>query len=586
MRVRWIGLLILAVAIAAVLLLGGDPQSPGSSGLPPLSATFVGSETCRTCHEQRHETWLDTAHAYSLREADSDSVQGRFDGKTIESSHFFATPFRQDGKYYMRVERKDERLSGVYEVTRIVGRSFEQAYLMTGPQGEWRVLPLCWSIERQEWDQTHEVLADILGMATEFASDYDSRDQIFNHGCGQCHATGYDVGYDPDADRYDSTMLEGAVACESCHGPGSVHAQWHREGGGGLKYVKPARLIHPREDLDATQVLESCGRCHYLHDWKYAIDDDPLVSHHDIAISRNMDRAGFFADGRLSGLNYHGSTQSQSACYLKGKMSCLDCHRMHGGEKFAMKWQENDDAQCAQCHQTVIGQGKEHTFHDDIHCVDCHMPKLLTGVLHFARDHAIRSPEPELTERYGAKNSPNACNVCHQDKTPKWACEWKEKWFDPAPRDLVDDVGIVVDLRRDPQSVSTERLIRTVHRGPERHFFRMTALRELGHRAEPEAQDVILSMLDAGHVELVQVAVELTARRPERTAAPARLRLLEHKTRTVRVEAAYALARLGYRNSGPAMLRASSVLATPGTPSCKTCPSAMRAIRIRCSASS
>ena len=38
---------------------------------------------------------------------------------------------------------------------------------------------------------------------------------------------------------------------------------------------------------DAKEILDTCGRCHYPHQWRYAIADDPLVSHHDIAISHN-----------------------------------------------------------------------------------------------------------------------------------------------------------------------------------------------------------------------------------------------------------------------------------------------------------
>ena len=94
------------------------------------------------------------------------------------------------------------------------------------------------------------------------------------------------------------------------------------------------------------------------------------------------------------------------ACYLKGGMSCLSCHAMHGGKKWALRWrEENDDRQCLQCHEEL---GPEpalmtaHSHHKDVRCVDCHMPKLLTGVLHFIRDHSIGSPEPELTERFGA----------------------------------------------------------------------------------------------------------------------------------------------------------------------------------------
>jgi len=431
--------LIAALLVAAFFLGRKRAPAPAPSPPPPLAAGkagFVGSETCKSCHEDRHATWLETAHAYSLREAGPDSVSGRFDGVAVDAKYFTATPYIRDGRYYVRVAGKDGRPAGDHLVTRVVGRAFEQAYLYTDARGEWRVLPICWSIERKEWDQTHQVLADIAGNVAPSETD-DTRTIVFNNGCGQCHATDYDVGYNEAEGTYASRMLEGAVACESCHGPGSLHVAWHRaEHAEGVAYERPQRLLHPRRDLDARGVMDSCGRCHYLHLWRHGIDEDPTVSFHDIAVSMNFDGSQFFADGRINGLAYEGTVQSQSACYLKGGMSCLSCHQMHGGERWSMKWQESDDAQCTQCHTApkYTTAATEHTRHADVRCVDCHMPKFLTGVLHTARDHLIGNPEPELTERFGASQAPNACGVCHTDRSPSWAREWKETWWAPAPR--------------------------------------------------------------------------------------------------------------------------------------------------------
>ena len=284
---------------------------------PQSKPTFVSSETCKSCHAERHETWLKTAHAYSLREPSAEVVAGRFDGKPVETRYFTATPFRRDGGFWIRVDAKDARPSGEFRISRVIGRTFEQAYLFTGPRGEWRVLPLCWSLERQQWDLTHRVLDDISG-GISAGEDFDTREKIFNDGCGQCHATQYDIGYNTRTDSYASKMLEGAVACESCHGPGSAHVAWHQQKRQpGPDYQSPARLLHPKKDLDAKGVLESCGRCHYKHIWRYAIDEDPRVGFNEIAISQNHDSLGFFADGRLSGLNYNGSTQSQSSVFQR-----------------------------------------------------------------------------------------------------------------------------------------------------------------------------------------------------------------------------------------------------------------------------
>ncbi len=547
---KWVLALFLVAVLAAAFLLRNRPAEEEAAPPPPPSGetTFVGSRVCRGCHEDRFDSWLETAHAYSLREATEDSVAGQFDGQAVESNGFVATPFVRGGEFWMRVQGNDGRPSGTYKVSRIVGRNIEQAYLYTDSLGEWRVLPLSWNIEHKRWDPTHRVLADITA-GESLPENFDSRLKVFNDGCGQCHATRFDVGHDRERGPYKSTLLEGAVACESCHGPGSIHAKWHEIPRPELDYEPPAQLLNPSH-LDAKDLSESCGRCHYVHEWRYAIDDDPRVGHHEIAVTRNFDRPGFFLDGRLSGLNYHGSTQSQSACYEKGGMSCLSCHRMHNKKRYALKWEEDDDRQCTQCHDQIANAPEAHTRHTDVRCVECHMPLFIEGTLHFMRDHSIQSPEPELTARFGAKAFPNACNVCHEDQTAQWAQGWREDWWGPTPRRLADDVALVAALREDAESVPSKTLVETAERIKSRLFFRLTALANLEGRSDAEARAGLVRVLADENPEVRALATEILARHPDPAAAPALLKLLDDPVRTVRVEAAFALARCGWR-AGP-----------------------------------
>jgi len=556
-------LLVIGGAVGMYFVqLGGAPDPPAPRAPLPETAAFIGSESCKVCHEDKHGEWLETAHAYSLREPTREHVKGSFDGQPIDSTYFRATPYERDGEFWMKIEGKRGRASGDYPVSHIVGRSFEQAYLYTGPRGGWRVLPLSWSIERGEWDKTHEVLGEITS-GRELFENYDTLQHVFNRGCGQCHATNYDMAHDPKRDAFSSTYLEGAVACESCHGPGSVHAAWHKaERSVETGYETPARLLHPKKDLNAVEVAESCGRCHYMHEWRYAIADDPRVGHHDIAMSWNFDRPGFYADGRLAGLNYHGTTQSQSACFQKGEMSCFSCHRMHGGKKWAMRFEENDDRQCLQCHAAIGNEPAEqtkHSHHKDVRCVDCHMPKLLSGVLHFLRDHSIGSPEPELTERFGAEVAPNACTACHEKEGAKWERKWRETWWGKTPERLVEDVSLVVALREDSKSVDSARLREAAGRAESRRFFRMTAIRALVARGETEA---LVPLLHDSDVEVLQVVCQALGDQPSAAAVPGLLALLDHKARTVRVEAAFAAVRAGARGDvfAPALLDARGML--------------------------
>jgi len=224
---------------------------------------------------------------------------------------------------------------------------------------------------------------------------------------------------------------------------------------------------------------------------------------------------------------------------------------MHGGKRWAMRWEEDDDAQCAQCHAKLTAGSRRHTHHKAVRCVDCHMPKFLTGVLHTLRDHSLGSPEPELTERFQPANSPNACSNCHRDRPVSWMRKWKEKWWRPAPRRLVDNVGLVVDLRR-RAGVATRRLAATAEDSANGLFFRLTAMQKLAEISDEEARASLRRLLSDPNGEVRQLACAGIAENPQPDAVTALLKLLEDPVRTVRVEAAYALVRCGWRGTTPA----------------------------------
>jgi tetratricopeptide (TPR) repeat protein len=48
------------------------------------------------------------------------------------------------------------------------------------------------------------------------------------------------------------------------------------------------------------------------------------------------------------------------------------------------------------------------------------------------RDHSIRIPRPDLSDKLG---TPNACNQCHPDKSTQWATDYLRQWYG---QDLLD----------------------------------------------------------------------------------------------------------------------------------------------------
>jgi len=109
----------------------------------------------------------------------------------------------------------------------------------------------------------------------------------------------------------------------------------------------------------------------------------------------------------------------------KGKAQCASCHDPHPADAAAnpksLKFGAEDDRMCTQCHAV----GPAHTRHaassEAARCVSCHMPKIMNSLMFPARTHQIDDrPSAAMTERFGPRESPNACLACHAEKDVKW----------------------------------------------------------------------------------------------------------------------------------------------------------------------
>jgi hypothetical protein len=81
-----IGLFVLApAAVAFALAFGPDPVRIGASRpLIAREADYQGSDACRACHPDQHESWARTYHRTMTQLPSETSVVGRFDGRPVE----------------------------------------------------------------------------------------------------------------------------------------------------------------------------------------------------------------------------------------------------------------------------------------------------------------------------------------------------------------------------------------------------------------------------------------------------------------------------------------------------------------------
>jgi len=279
-------LLLLPIAIpglvVAVLLFGHDPVEYAASR-PMIHRVddFVGSETCRSCHLDHHESWERTFHRTMTQRVTPETVRGRFDGRELTYEGQTARVLRRDGRFYFDVPDGQGRREA--EVVLAVGSRRYQQYFEREEHDagfSFKRLPFLWHIGERRWLHMNTVF---LGPDN---ADWNKTRARWNDNCVFCHNTGPRPGetikVSSDGERqFDSEVAELGIACESCHGPGSAYIKIFEE-------IFRSKRTYKVEELYAAGLTKidatACTPCHnadgptagkdYHFDFDKKIDED------------------------------------------------------------------------------------------------------------------------------------------------------------------------------------------------------------------------------------------------------------------------------------------------------------------------
>jgi predicted CXXCH cytochrome family protein len=422
---------------------------------------YVSSDTCRACHPDQHASWRRTFHRTMTQAATPESVQALFAGQTLSTPREDFVVHQADGAYWTRItERADGAKSGrsggeamLRQIDMITGSHRMQVFWVDAGSGNMQLgFPFTWLIEDHRWVPRGDTFLR--------APDSPPPMDLWNMSCLRCHSTAGQPRPDKVNRVYETRVAELGIACEACHGPAAAHVaanrntwrrfQSHLAGKGDSTIVQPARLDHVR----SSQV---CGNCHSMK-WFEANDHwarngfdylpgqdleartpilrplkEPDVPALRAALKKRPEMISeyFWPDGmiRVSGREFNGLIESP--CYQKGTMGCLSCHSMHQSNPVSQlaAGKEGNEA-CLVCHTAMRGRTPAHTHHPADSagslCYNCHMPHTTYGLLKAIRSHQIDSPSAQASLDTGR---PNACNLCHLDKTLSWAGENLKKWY-------------------------------------------------------------------------------------------------------------------------------------------------------------
>ena len=451
------------IAVAVVLLAGagaagywmlGGPQTAveasdtGSraSAAAGTPAQYVGAAACATCHAKEAAAWRGSDHDLAMQVADEKSVLGNFADAKFAYAGTTSTFYRREGKFWVRTDGPDGKLAD-FEIKYAFGVRPLQQYLIELPGGRMQALGIAWdSRPKAQGGQRWFHLYPGQNIKAGDPLHWTGVGQNWNFQCAECHSTDLKKAYDAATNTFRTRWAEIDVACEACHGPGSKHVAWAKEGDAkaragdkglalalderkGVQWVPVvaagnAQRSKPR--LTAREV-ETCARCHGRAG---RISDDyvhggPLLDSHRLAL---LDEGLYWNDGQMRDEVYNWGSFVQSRMYAQG-VTCSDCHDPH-----SLKLREPGNGVCAQCHAPAKYDAPAHTHHTagttGAACAACHMPTTTYMVVDPRHDHSLRIPRPDLSVKLGV---PNACNNCHAKQKPQWAADAIVKWTGKTP---------------------------------------------------------------------------------------------------------------------------------------------------------
>jgi len=434
------------------------PHSEKTGVQPPTE--YAGSEACRNCHGEIYRAWAQSGMAKMFRPYAPQNVIGDFQTNNefyldSDKRSLFARMVTRGGKHYFDIKQSDGT-SRSYAVDYTIGSKFQQAYATRLPNGQIHVFPIQYSALHKQWINYWRVI-DMPGSERADLRNWEKFGSSTSYQaiCAVCHTSQLrnvkGGGFEPE----NLQFKEAGINCEMCHGPSLQHVVDRSLGN-----HQPKQPLDPPvdfHDIGNRDFVRICGQCHMQSairtpgragELNYSPADQFFTDSLRIPFG-DFSRKGFYKDGRFRQTTFIVEALERSQCFRKGQVSCGTCHDPHAhgqpdvdqqdhdvtANPASLKFRDQPDLMCVGCHtgfqsETVLATHTRHRANSEgSRCVSCHMPRIMDALLFEARTHQIDDiPNAEMTQRFGQQESPNACLLCHKDKSSQWLNQQLLAW--------------------------------------------------------------------------------------------------------------------------------------------------------------
>lgn len=367
------------------------------------SAKYVGIETCRQCHSEIYESYIRTGMGQSWGFASKQKSAADFNTKAIYDKFldlYYFPFFIGDTMKMMefRLHGKDTTFKRVQRVSYIVGSGQHTNSHLLARNGFLFQMPLTYYTQQKVWD-----------LPPGFEKGNNSRfSRKIGLECMACHNAASKF-VESSENKYE--YIANGIDCERCHGPGSIHVQYKKNGEivDASKYIDYT-IVNPGK-LPADLQFDVCQRCHLqgntvLADGKSFYDFIPGKKLSDYMITFLPRYEGDEDEFIMAS---HADRLKMSSCYKnsnkdvtqqdkiknRNTLTCVTCHNPHVSVKETGK--EVFNSSCRNCHSSgkstcSIEMTERQKVEDN--CIRCHMPR--SGSIDIPHvsvtDHFIRKP--------------------------------------------------------------------------------------------------------------------------------------------------------------------------------------------------
>lgn len=347
----------IAISIMILLFIGFTLLSTSKGTFSQVS--YMGPETCGTCHPENYEEWKESGHAIILLPADKAKERGFPLPSGISWDDIAFT------------------IGGLWKV-RYVNTS---GYIITWHFEDGKRVPggNQWNIETKRWVNYHA-------------------GEVKKYACGHCHTTGYNPeGTTPGMPGIVGSWVFPGVTCERCHGAG----------GGAERTVGPHKGTGtPRETLEDPII---CAYCHIRTSRDNVLKIQRYSKLSDVPKDLLKVMTDIDAKGGL--IRHHEQFEEwYNSPHAKAGVTCQTCHDVHSGEV---------KVSCENCHSTQYNVFKGSLmWGSGVDCVDCHMAKTVKSaegradvfygdvrshvfVINISPDAKLTYKDPKTGKEYG-----------------------------------------------------------------------------------------------------------------------------------------------------------------------------------------